>query len=83
MRWLRILLGGSLLAFGAVAGASVPGWAIEAATCGEQGDIICQYDEETTCAAYALCPHGVQGYWLCCVRVRTDREYHYWDGVAS
>lgn len=82
MRWPRFLLASALIAFGAVAGASAPGSAIEPAACGEQGDIICQYDEETTCVARALCPYGLQGYYLCCVQLRIDRDYHYWDDAA-
>ena len=83
MTWFRVLLGGGLLAFGAAAGATAPGSAIETAECGELGDIICQYEEQTTCVVLALCPQGVQGYYLCCVRLRTDREYHYYRDDAA
>ncbi|MGH7607516.1 MAG: hypothetical protein ACREME_09265 [Gemmatimonadales bacterium] len=82
-RWFTILLGSALCAFGGVAGATVPGNAFDGSDCGDLGDLICRYEEETGCEVLALCPFGSQGYFLCCVRERTDREYHYWNEAPS
>ena len=80
--WVRFMMGCALLMFGGIAATSAPPDAVEEGDCGDLGDVICSYDEETECTVWGLCPIGFQGYYLCCVRSRTERAYDYWFAVA-
>jgi hypothetical protein len=67
----------ALLVFGVAAASAAPTFAAESEDCGGFADPICRVEETTTCSAYALCPHSIWSYYVCCVETETSSEYDY------
>ncbi|MGH7556152.1 MAG: hypothetical protein ACREMQ_24375 [Longimicrobiales bacterium] len=67
----------TLVVFGVAVAPATPTFAAESEDCSGFAEPICRVEETKTCTTYALCPHLIGSYYVCCVEIETSSEYDY------
>lgn len=74
---VNLVFWSALVVFGVAVNPAAPAFAAEAEDCDGFAEPICRAEETTTCTTYALCPHLIGSYYVCCVETETSSEYDY------